>query len=293
MKKNQNNINNYKSYEEEQLEKSRKKKKVFKIIISLSLIVLAILLLMQQCTVKEVTLPQERDKLIDDGSGDVQDGELQVNAERIRLNLQGKADASKFVPSHNANIYLENGRSKARLLLSNLEENQHIIEKGREFNGKTLEEDLTLKFKVVYELRETIKDYNDIQTFQNLNVVRVIEYKESGFGVNNKSSIHTEEIHNITSIQELYDLENVDNIDISKIKNLKRKDDIKEVKLVVRELVYKSKALNPGQYIEEDYLFKNYPKGTYNATFYAFVYNYDTNEHIGTGGGNITITVAN
>lgn len=57
------------------------------------------------------------------------------------------------------------------------------------------------------------------------------------------------------------------------------------------ELIYQSKAIKPGSYIESAKLDKVLNKGTYEATIYFKAYNLKTNDYIGQTGAEITITV--
>lgn len=57
------------------------------------------------------------------------------------------------------------------------------------------------------------------------------------------------------------------------------------------ELLYRSKAIKPGSYIESAKLDKVLTKGTYTATIYFKAYNLETNNYIGQTGAEITITV--
>lgn len=57
------------------------------------------------------------------------------------------------------------------------------------------------------------------------------------------------------------------------------------------ELLYKSKALRPGTYMEQVKLSKVLEKGVYDATVYFKAYKEDTEEYIGQTGAAVTITV--
>lgn len=58
-----------------------------------------------------------------------------------------------------------------------------------------------------------------------------------------------------------------------------------------KELLYKTKALKPGSYIENIKLDKELAKGEYNATVYFKGYDQDTQEYIGQTGAEITLHI--
>lgn len=60
-----------------------------------------------------------------------------------------------------------------------------------------------------------------------------------------------------------------------------------------QDVIYNSKYIKPGSYLENVKLDKVLEKGTYNATAYFNAYDEDTLEFIGKTGANIMITVQN